>query len=215
MVWTLLTSWPKTGARQALLPLLTSRLPHRTREPDPFVVEIDRLLDVRLKEKEPDGTREHPPTTAPHRPRFPGLGCLFEMRVELREPPGRLPRISGQPAPGARKEHRGSDREVISKQPPQSHPNDVYQGAVRLNVVAYENGRGVLQFVNGLRETQGMLLTNLEGSYNEATICLRLLIPVRLKDVLRRIDGVSKVDALPRVGGEREDPVLNVQLAGA
>ena len=112
---------------------------------------------------------------------------------------------------GGRKEQRsGGD---ASAAPVQAPPSETYQGTVSLNIESGGNAGGVVNFINALRQTRGVLLTQLIGdSRSGSSILLRLPAPMPLRDLLLEMEGVSRVETRASAGGKSDGPALTVQL---
>ncbi len=93
---------------------------------------------------------------------------------------------------------------------------EIYEGTVKLRVEANECLRQVVQFVDALRRNSEFRLLQLVGDYKEGVgIWLGLRSPLRLREVLLEMDGVSQVDAARKRGKNGHEPQLNVQLKEA
>lgn len=89
---------------------------------------------------------------------------------------------------------------------------DVYEGTVKLEVQTTGSIRGMIQFVDELRQSDEFHLLRLVADQNKEgmDIWLRLRGPVELKPTLLGLDGVSGVE-IPAGSGDGE-PLLRVSL---
>lgn len=89
-----------------------------------------------------------------------------------------------------------------------------YQGAVRLRVKATESIREVIWFVNTLRQKYHIRLLELVGTAKDGVdIRLALRRPLPLLEILRQIEGVTKVEVPHSAQQNDDEPLFNVQLA--
>ena len=81
--------------------------------------------------------------------------------------------------------------------PTDSTDGEVYEGTVRLNVIASGCSRQVLHFVNALCQTPQFRLLQLVGNHRRegVDIWLGLRAPTGLRETLLRMEGVSHVNA--------------------
>ncbi len=106
---------------------------------------------------------------------------------------------------------------ALEKAPSPMDPADadeVYEGTVKLQVEAKQSVRQVIQFVDALRSKSDFRMLQLVGSHDEGGvgIWLGLRAPLRLREVLMQMEGVSRVDrhGIKLIG---EEPRLDVWLA--
>ena len=89
-----------------------------------------------------------------------------------------------------------------------------YQGAVRLRVKVTESIREVIWFVNTLRQKYHIRLLELVGTVKDGVdIRLALRRPLPLLEILRQIEGVTKVEVPHSAQQNDDEPLFNVQLA--
>ena len=94
----------------------------------------------------------------------------------------------------------------------------VYEGAVRLNVVAPDGIPQMAHFVSQLRlAAQLRVLHLMSKSQNQVEILVGLRGPLRLKEVLAKIQGVSQVSVPPhhQFSSAGLKPVFKIGLAGS
>lgn len=120
---------------------------------------------------------------------------------------------------GATEDHGiypSSETDGTSEQPSQASVDGVYEGTVKLRVEAEEHVRQVIHFVDALRQKSDFRLLQLVGNYKEGVgIWLGLRSPLRLKEVLLQMEGVSQVDAPGWRDLDGSEPMLKVRLAEA
>ena len=94
----------------------------------------------------------------------------------------------------------------------------VYEGAVRLNVVAPDGIPQMAHFVSQLRlAAQLRVLRLMSKSQNQVEILVGLREPLHLKEVLAKIQGVSQVSTPPDHGfnSAGREPMFKVRLASS
>jgi DNA-binding response OmpR family regulator len=91
---------------------------------------------------------------------------------------------------------------------------DVYEGTVKLEVQTSGSIRGMIQFVDELRQSEDFHLLRLVADQNKEgmDIWLRLRGPVRLKPTLLKIDGVSHVEIPANANSGDSEPLLIISL---
>jgi len=91
---------------------------------------------------------------------------------------------------------------------------DIYEGTVKLEVQTTGSIRGMIQFVDELRQSEEFHLLRLVADQNKEgmDIWLRLRGPVELKPTLLQIDGVSDVEIPSDSGSADDEPLLVVSL---
>ena len=101
----------------------------------------------------------------------------------------------------------------VSDKPSQGSGDEVYEGTVRLCVETHNSFQTLIQFMRALRWTPDFRLLGLVGNHKgRVNIWLRLRLPLRLKEVLLQMEGVTHVDTPIWVDHES---AVNVQLAKA
>ena len=89
----------------------------------------------------------------------------------------------------------------------------VYEGTVQLQVELSESVRQVVQFMGALRRNAEFRLLQVAANYREFEISLQLRSPVRMKEILLQMDGVSQVDPVRRLEQDSDGAWFKVQLA--
>ena len=91
---------------------------------------------------------------------------------------------------------------------------DVYEGTVKLEVQTTGSIRGMIQFVDELRQSEDFHLLRLVADQNKEgmDIWLRLRGPVELKPTLIQLDGVSGVEIPDGTNSGESEPLLRVSL---
>ena len=91
---------------------------------------------------------------------------------------------------------------------------DVYEGTVKLEVQTTGSIRGMIQFVDELRQSEDFHLLRLVADQNKEgmDIWLRLRGPVELKPTLLQLDGVSDVEIPDGTNSGESEPLLRVSL---
>ncbi len=91
---------------------------------------------------------------------------------------------------------------------------DVYEGTVKLEVQTTGSIRGMIQFVDELRQREEFHLLRLVADQNKEgmDIWLRLRGPVELKPTLLQLDGVSDVEIPDGTNSGDSEPLLRVSL---
>ena len=91
---------------------------------------------------------------------------------------------------------------------------DVYEGTVKLEVQTTGTIRGMIQFVDELRQSEDFHLLRLVADQNKEgmDIWLRLRGPVELKPTLLQLDGVSDVEIPDGTNSGESEPLLRVSL---
>ncbi len=154
---------------------------------------------------------------------------LLKLEVKAEEPHNGVPPVEQlaaasttgmvQEQNGATEDHGilpSSETDDTSEQPSQDSVEGVYEGTVKLRVEAKEHVRQVIQFVDALRQRSDFRLLQLVGNYKEGVgIWLGLRSPLRLKEVLLQMEGVSQVDAPAWRDMDGSEPMLKVRLAEA
>ena len=103
-----------------------------------------------------------------------------------------------------------------AKKPLSEGASEVYEGTVELRVESNESLRQVVKFVDALRRNSDFRLLQLVGNHHEGIgIWLGLRSPVRLKEVLLEMTGVTQVDATDLLKRNGDGPLLNVRLTEA
>ncbi|MFQ5873733.1 MAG: hypothetical protein ACE5JL_08015 [Dehalococcoidia bacterium] len=100
-----------------------------------------------------------------------------------------------------------------AKKPLSEEDGEVYEGSVELRVESNESLRQVVKFVDALRRNPDFRLLQLVGNHHEGIgIWLGLRSPVRLKEILLEMAGVTQVDATDLLKRNGDGPLLNVKL---
>lgn len=91
---------------------------------------------------------------------------------------------------------------------------DIYEGTVKLEVQTTGSIRGMIQFVDELRQSEDFHLLRLVADQNKEgmDIWLRLRGPVELKPTLLQIEGVSDVEIPAGAVTDDSEPLLVVSL---
>ncbi len=91
---------------------------------------------------------------------------------------------------------------------------DVYEGTVKLEVQTTGSIRGMIQFVDELRQSEDFHLLSLVADQNKEgmDIWLRLRGPVELKPTLLQLDGVCDVEIPDATNSGEGEPLLRVSL---
>jgi len=120
---------------------------------------------------------------------------------------------ANQDSRGASHQPRGSaDTEVLPEH--EGSGVDVYEGTVKLEVQTTGSIRGMIQFVDELRQSEEFHLLRLVADQNKEgmDIWLRLRGPVELKPTLLQIEGVSGVETPAGTDSGDSEPLLLVSL---
>lgn len=152
-----------------------------------------------LSQQTPSVVSSLPPLEEAHRQRAPD-----------QEPrSGEIPQnLAGESA------DRPADSAHPSKEFPQGSTDEVYEGTVKLQIEPNIAFQQVTQFVDALRRRTDLRVLQLVGSHkNGLRIWLGLRTPLRLREALLQIDGVSQVGADSRFESNGDGSVLNVRFA--
>lgn len=126
--------------------------------------------------------------------------------------PGRMATLDAAKDAGSQEEQRS--RGDAFPVPVRASPGKTYQGAVSLSIESGGDAGEIVNFINALRRTPGVLLTQLMGdSHSGSSIMLKIPVPMPLRDVLLGMEGVSQVGTRASADGKSGGPVLTVQLA--
>ena len=83
----------------------------------------------------------------------------------------------------------------------------------RTHVLVRQHGHAVRQFMGALRRNAEFRLLQVAANYREFEISLQLRSPVRMKEILLQMDGVSQVDPVRRLEQDSDGAWFKVQLA--
>ena len=124
------------------------------------------------------------------------------------------------PTPGVSKQEEQTERrtgprlsEVLVPEPSKEH---LFEGTVRLSIKTTGSIRGMINFVDELRQSQDFHLLRLVADQHKEgmDIWLRLRGPLELKDILLQVEGVARVEVPtePDAGAEPGEQLLHVSL---
>lgn len=151
-------------------------------------------------------SQQTPPVVSPLRP----LEEAHQQRAPDQEPrSGEIPQDLAEESAD-----RPADSAHPSKEFPQGSTDEVYEGTVKLQIEPNIAFQQVTQFVDALRRRTDLRVLQLVGSHkNGLRIWLGLRTPLRLREALLQIDGVSQVGADSRFESNGDGSVLNVTFA--
>ena len=108
--------------------------------------------------------------------------------------------------------HRTSDPHVESEKPSPTSLDGLYEGTLKLTLIAGGSSQKVIRFMRELRREPSVSLLQLTGDPSRAVqIWLRLHLPLPLKVILSKMGSISQVDT--GFGYRGDDPFLKVLLA--
>lgn len=129
--------------------------------------------------------------------------------------------VSGQmadePMPGGPDGGSGvalGDRKMSEELEVEALGEDIFEGTVRLAVKTTGSIRGMIRFVDELRQSQEFHLLRLVADQHKEgmDIWLRLRRPLPLKDTLLQVEGVAQVEVVAAFEAEPGEQLLHVTL---
>lgn len=108
----------------------------------------------------------------------------------------------------------GVDVEAGPGSTPQPDNEEIYEGTIKLAVQTSGSIRGMIQFVDSLRQSQEFHLLRLVADQNKdgMDIWLRLRGPVPLRETLLHVEGVTSVEPSEETLTDSEEGLLLVSL---
>lgn len=196
------------------MPPINGEAPGRSVEPEPVIEEDDATVSLGTAVEESDGASGTLPVHPDQQSDAPPTPPIVQERNGTAEVPEMTPGTSQSSQQEGQNVSPSLEAKGTSKEPSPDSADEVYEGTVKLNVVAIEGARQVVHFVEELRKKPDFQLLQLVGNHKEGVgVWLGLRAPLRLKEVLRQMEGVSQVEVSSALKSNGHEPLFKVQLA--